>query len=99
MDLVLSIRSQMPLAASTTPTAPERMVSGPAAKSVRPVTETLRHEAVHQPPGSAAQVAVELADRDQGQHPAAEARATAQAAREAYIKASIAAGLSPLPLP
>ena len=59
----------------------------------------MRRDAVRQSAGLAAQVAVELADRDEDQHPAAEARAVAQAARDAYIKASIAAGVNPLPLP
>lgn len=85
--------------ASASQPAPERGISVPAAKSTRPVAEPLRREAVHQPAGSAAQVAVELAERGGDRHPAAEARAAAQAAKDAYIKASIAAGVSPLPLP
>ncbi len=89
----------MPVAASSAQHSPERAVSVPAAQSARPVAQTLRHEAVHQPAGTAAQVAVELAERGQDKHPASEARAAAQAAKDAYIKASIAAGLSPLPLP
>jgi hypothetical protein len=59
----------------------------------------MRVDAVHQPAKLAAQVAVELADHDEDQHPATSARAAADAARAAYIKASIAAGVSPLPLP
>jgi hypothetical protein len=44
-------------------------------------------------------VAGRLAERDESDHPAAEARVAAEAAREAYIRASRAAGVSPLPLP
>lgn len=44
-------------------------------------------------------VAVTLAERDPGDHPAAAARAASDAAREAYIRASREAGVNPLPLP
>lgn len=98
MDSVTAVRSQVPGPASTAPPAPDPIISAPAAKTARPVTATMRKDAVQQPAGMAAQVAVELADRDQS-HPAAAARQAADAAREAYIRASIAAGLSPLPLP
>jgi hypothetical protein len=47
----------------------------------------------------AAQVSVQLAEREADHHPADQARAAAIAAREAYISASIAAGMNPLPLP
>ncbi|MDP3195736.1 hypothetical protein [Tabrizicola sp.] len=100
MDLVSSIRSLTPVLPSVSQQVPDRATSVAAAQSARPVTDTLRREAVHQPAGLAAQIAVDLAERDEDHHPAAEARAVAaQAARDAYIKASIAAGLSPLPLP
>jgi hypothetical protein len=99
MDLISAVRSQQP-AQQVSPQPPsERAVSVPAAESTRPVTQTIRRDAVHSPSGTAAQVSVHLAERDEAQHPATDARAAAMAARDAYIKASIAAGLSPLPLP
>ena len=48
---------------------------------------------------SSAILTTRLAERDESRHPAAEARIAADAARKAYIKASIAAGVSPLPMP
>ena len=75
------------------------MVSVAASASTAPVAETQRRDAVQSPSAGTAQVSVRLAERDEGQHPAAEARAAAMAAREAYIQASIAAGISPLPMP
>lgn len=100
MDLISSIRSLTPVQPNASQQVPDRAISVAAAQSAPPVTDTFRREAVHQPSGLAAQIAVDLAERDEGHHPAAEARAVAaQAARDAYIKASIAAGLSPLPLP
>jgi hypothetical protein len=69
------------------------------APSVAAVTPPLRQGAVVQPSGGAGTVSARLAERDDSGHPAARARAAADAAREAYIRASIAAGISPLPLP
>jgi len=99
MDLISAVRSAQPVAQAAPQPPPERAVSAPAAASTRPVGEALRRDAVHPPSAAAAQVSVELADRDRDRHPASDARAAAEAARNAYIKASIAAGLSPLPLP
>ena len=81
------------------PPSVDRMVSVAASASTAPVAETQRRDAVQSPSAVAAQVSVQLADRDQDHHPAAQARAAAMAAREAYIQASIAAGISPLPMP
>lgn len=99
MDLISAIRSQLPVQQPPAQPPADRGASAVAPESVRPVADTLRRDAVHAPGGTAAQVSVQLADRDAQHHPAADARAAAQAAREAYIKASIAAGISPLPLP
>jgi hypothetical protein len=99
MDSVTAVRSQVPHPASGTPPLPDRLTSAAAAQTQKPVTETIRSDAVHQPAALSAQVAVEIADHDEDQHPATAARAAADAARVAYIKASIAAGVSPLPLP
>ena len=99
MDSVTAVRSQVALPSSGATPAPDRLTSAPAAQTPRPVAQTVRSNAVHQPASLSAQVAVELADHDADQHPATAARAAADAARAAYIKASIAAGVSPLPLP
>lgn len=99
MDLISAIRSQQPVQTSPQQAPTDRVVSAAVAASMRPVTETMRHDAVQLPTAVATQVSVQLAERDEDKHPAAEARAAAVAAREAYIKASIAAGMSPLPLP
>jgi hypothetical protein len=99
MDLLSAIRAQLPVTQGAPHSPPERPVSVPAAISARPVSETLRRDAPQPPSAVATQVSVQLSERDEGQHPAAQARAAAEAAREAYIKASIAAGISPLPLP
>ena len=99
MESVSAVRSQLPLPAPSSQATPERLTSAPAAQTQAPVAPTFLADAVRQPAKLAAQTTVELADRDEDQHPAAAARAAADAARTAYIKASIAAGVSPLPLP
>jgi hypothetical protein len=76
-----------------------RLTSVPATHGAPPVAEVQVKEAVRQPTVSTSIVPAHLAERDEASHPAAEARAAADAAREAYIRASIAAGISPLPLP
>ncbi|MCU0825840.1 MAG: hypothetical protein MUE52_00170 [Tabrizicola sp.] len=99
MDSVTAVRSQVPVPAPISQPAPDRLTTAPAAQTARPVTATQRVDAVAQPSTLPAQVAVELADHDEDQTPATAARAAADAAREAYIRASIAAGVNPLPLP
>jgi hypothetical protein len=91
------VRSQAP--ASTPPGKPEPAARAPVVEAARPVSTPLRKDALAQTAATAASVTARLAERDESQHPAAEARIAAEAAREAYIKASIAAGVSPLPLP
>jgi hypothetical protein len=71
----------------------------PAVEAARAVAGTVRYDAPAPVVATTAVVKTRLAERDEGHHPAAEARIAADAARDAYIKASIAAGLSPLPLP
>lgn len=99
MDLISAIRSQQPVQQPAQQAAPERAISAAAVQSARPVSAPIRRDAVHPMSGTAAQVSVHLGHQGEDRHPASEARAAAQAARDAYIKASIAAGLSPLPLP
>jgi hypothetical protein len=68
-------------------------------EAARPVSAPERKDAPTQTAATAASVTARLAERDESRHPAAEARLAAEAARNAYIQASIAAGVSPLPLP
>lgn len=99
MDPVTTVRSQVPQPASPLPPALDRLTSAPAATSAPPVTQTMRRDAVQHPAGTTASLPSMLLERDESDHPAVEAREAAAAARKAYIKASIAAGISPLPLP
>jgi hypothetical protein len=99
MDPVTAIRLQAQVPSVAAPPASDRVTSAPMAQTAPLVTEVERVDAVRQPAISAGIVTARLAERDESEHPAAEARAAADAAREAYIKASIAAGVSPLPLP
>lgn len=98
MDPVTALRPQV-LPHAPVPQAPaDRLISAPAAQTAPPVTDTLRVDAVRHPAWAAGLVAAPFAERDESGHPATEARAAADAAREAYIRASIAAGINPLPL-
>jgi hypothetical protein len=99
MDLITAVRSQQPIQLPSQPQSADRTITAPAAISARPVAESLRRDAVQPPSATAAEVSVQLAEREADHHPADEARAAAIAAREAYINASIAAGMNPLPLP
>jgi hypothetical protein len=99
MDPVTAVRLQAPPLPLASQSAPDRPTSAPTAQTSPAVAETLRLDTVRQPAVAAGIVTARLAERDEGEHPAAAARAAADAAREAYIKASIAAGVSPLPLP
>lgn len=99
MDPITAIRSQVPQPASPVPATMDRLTSAPAAQTVPPVAATLRRDAVRHPATTAGAINSRLAERDERNHPALAARAAADAAREAYIKASIAAGINPLPLP
>ncbi|MCX7288721.1 MAG: hypothetical protein NTW20_14520 [Rhodobacterales bacterium] len=99
MTMITAVRSQGPVPATTPAARHEAMSRTPAVQAARPVAQTDLKDAPGQPAATAASVAARLAERDESHHPAAQARAAADAAREAYIKASIAAGVSPLPLP
>jgi hypothetical protein len=99
MDPVTAVRSQVPQPASPSQPALDRPTSAPAARTAPAVAETMRRDAVLQPAATAAMVTARLAEHAEGDHPADKARAAAEAAREAYIRASVAAGLNPLPLP
>jgi hypothetical protein len=98
MDPVTMVRSQLAPVATPSQPATDRVTSAPAAQSAPPVAETMQGAAVLQPAATVGMVTARLAERDEAEHPASEARAAADAAREAYIRASIAAGITPLPL-
>ena len=99
MGLITAVRSQMPVAAKPGPTAARGVCRANWCETAAPVSEPERMDAVPQPGLAAAMVTARLAERDESDHPVPEARIAAEAAREAYIRASIAAGVSPLPLP
>ena len=99
MGLITAVRAQMPVgdSAQQTVTPDARADQRQPAAGMAPVGETTLPDAPQQVP--AKPVAVDpqfLAARDTLDSSAA---ATAEAARAAYIEASIAAGISPLPLP
>jgi hypothetical protein len=98
MGLITAVRSQMPVAASPAP-EPPRASPRQLVETAAPVSEPQRKDAVPQPGSATAVVTARLAERDKSDHPVPDARIAAEAAREAYIRASIAAGVSPLPMP
>jgi len=99
MGLITAVRSLMPGTAALAQAVPDPAARVPVVEAARPVATTERKDAPQQPAGTAATVTARLAERDESDHPAAEARRAATAAREAYIEASRAAGINPLPLP
>jgi hypothetical protein len=99
MSMITATRPQAPASASAPQGRPDPAGRAPPAGTARPVTTPERQDAPAQATATAASVTARLAERDESRHPAAEARIAADAAREAYIRASIAAGVSPLPLP
>ena len=97
MTMITSVRAPLPV--SDAPAlVPERRRSDPAvAGTTAPVARTLTERAVRQPMTKPASSGASLLEaRTQ---PETTAVAAAEAARTAYIKASIAAGINPLPLP
>jgi hypothetical protein len=99
MSMVTVLRSQVPTATALPSVRPEPAGRAPVVEAARPVSAPERKDAPAQATATAASVTARLAERDESRHPAAEARIAADAARKAYIRASIAAGVSPLPLP
>jgi hypothetical protein len=97
MGMITSIRAPLPAAelpsVTTDPGGRETASTGAA----RPVAATVQVQAVQQAPAKTVSGDARLlAMRTTAETSAA---AAAEAARNAYIKASIAAGISPLPLP
>lgn len=97
--MISSVRAQLPLAESPLP--PGSYEPRPGGQyptgTAAPVSGTLQAGAVQQSPpkldaGNRQLIEARMATEN-------EAAAVAEAARNAYIKASIAAGMSPLPLP
>ena len=97
MGIMTAIRPQLPL-----PLAPPHPVPSttepPRANGTKPVADPILPEALRQPDRVAA-LELQLADAN-GKPPEEAARKVAsEAAQQAYIRASLAAGISPLPLP
>jgi hypothetical protein len=99
MSSITVLRSQGAAAAPPHAAKPEPAARMPASATARPVSVPIRVDAPGQVGASTALVTARLAERDESRHPATDARIAAEAARKAYIKASIAAGVSPLPMP
>ena len=97
MGMMTSIRAPLPVAeAPPAPVAEPRPRGNPPGGAAAPVAAPMRADAVVQ---VAQTSATEAQMRAAPQVPETSAAAAAEAARAAYIKASIAAGISPLPLP
>lgn len=104
MGLIPAIRTQPPQGDGVQPTsgpvdlrASSRLPQGPAAPVSLPVAAPLLLDAVPQPAAKPPMTEGQfLAARDAAE---VTSEAKTEAARAAYIKASIAAGISPLPLP
>jgi len=103
MGLIPAIRSQLPVVDAAHASGQGdlrstlRQPQGPSAPVSVPITAPTLLDAVQQAPAKPAHSEVQfLAARDGSE---ASAQAKAEAARAAYISASIAAGVSPLPLP
>ena len=92
LRVMLPVTPPLPAAPEPQPRAPVAATAGAVAPPQQPLTPT-------QAATTAATLALRLAERDDRNHPASEARAAVEDARAAYIKASRAAGISPLPLP
>ncbi|MFC3087621.1 hypothetical protein [Tabrizicola soli] len=99
MGIISAVRSQLPVPASQPHPASGTSEGASVAQSIAAVAEPLRPDAVRQPDSAPASVGVQLAEVDENREPVVAARAAAEAARDAYIRASIAAGINPLPLP
>jgi hypothetical protein len=98
MGLISAVRSQMPVTgALPQQPAPQATAVGSAlVKGVKPVAETQLPRSVYAPePKAPANHHLAMPPPDEGDTALGEA----EAARRAYIRASIVAGVSPLPLP
>ncbi len=97
MVMITSIRAPLPVAEAPIPAVAEPRPRGShSGGAAGPVTAPMRSDAVTQ---AARTAGGEAQLMTAGMTPEPDAAAAAEAARTAYIKASIAAGISPLPLP
>lgn len=96
MEMMTVLRAQLPLPPAPAPVAEASHVIPPG--TVAAVAPPLRRDALQPARIATATLQVQLAEIDEDADHATAARAAAEAARAAYIKASIAAGVSPLPL-
>ena len=99
MGIMSAVRSQVPVPALPPPPASPASERAPAAQTISAVSQPDRPQAVQQPETTSGAIGVQLAAVDEGKEPVVAARVAAEAARDAYIRASIAAGVNPLPLP
>lgn len=96
MGMITSIRPALPVAEAPAPSAVQPRPQG-LVGTASPVESTLLEQAVqHIAPKPATADPQLMTARASAEY---NATAAAEAARRAYIKASIAAGVSPLPLP
>lgn len=98
MGLITAVRSQIQVAANRATPSQEGSPRQTPIETIAPVAEPQDANAVVPSGSTAALVTARLAERDESDHPVAEARIAAEAARDAYIRASIVAGVSALPL-
>ncbi len=96
MTTITSVRAPLPVSEAPI-LVPDRSRPDPAVAGMAPVARSQVEQAVQQPmtkPSSSGASLLEARTR-----PEPTAVSAAEAARHAYIKASIAAGINPLPLP
>lgn len=96
MGMITSIRAPLPAVEAQSPTTLAPLPQGGFGAAAPVVAPSLAQAVQQASPGSAANDPELMAARMTVETCAA---AAAEAARDAYIKASIAAGISPLPLP
>ncbi|MFP5480026.1 MAG: hypothetical protein ACLGIE_10125 [Alphaproteobacteria bacterium] len=99
MSIMSAVRSLVPVPASPPQPSNPAGERAAAAQSVSAVAQPERPQSVRQPDRATGTVGLQLAAVEEDHEPVVAARAAAEAARNAYIRASIAAGVSALPLP
>ena len=97
MELMPVLRAQLPLPAAPPPVAETSRSVPPGTTPAVAAPE--QPQAVQVALSAAASLPVHRAPIDEDGPPVSDARFAAEAAWKAYIRASIAAGVSPLPLP
>jgi hypothetical protein len=97
IGMITSIRAPLPVTDTSLAAPMPRAVPGTTTGETAPVTEPAMKQAIQQAPAKPASLEPRLLDPSFTAETSA-ARA-AEDARQAYIRASVAAGISPLPLP